>query len=203
MTHPHRSGPGSSTADAVSGKYLHAPVYSPVKWGEEHLLSSFPLSGKTGEQREPAGLNKSQARPVLLTWEPPAMAEYPTPILSSPDQMGGCQQDEPQGRCLVPKARCCPSGESAGPSGPQHPNSGLSIQAETTASDTAHRFPGGLSRGHEDREPRVWQAQLRKETELLWDSSVVRKHSIKDRLSTSVSPLREPIVPLPCLTCAF
>lgn len=62
--------------------------------------------------------------------------------------------------------------EGLGPSGPQHPNSGLSIQVETTASDTAHRFPGGLSRGHEDREPRVWQEQLRKETELLWDSSV-------------------------------
>lgn len=114
-THPHTSGPGSSTADAVSGKYLHASIYSPVKWGEEHLLSSFPLSGKTREQREPAGLNRSQARPILLTWEPPALAEYPTPILSSQDHVGGCQQDEPQGRWLVPKARGCLSGGSAAP----------------------------------------------------------------------------------------
>ena len=89
-THPHTSGPGSSTADAVSDKYLHASIYSPVKWGEEHLLSSFPLSGKTGEQREPTGLNRSQARPILLTWELPALAEYPTPILSGQDHVGGC-----------------------------------------------------------------------------------------------------------------
>lgn len=65
-----------------------------------------------------------------------------------------------------------PRPEAACQEGLQHPNAGFSIQVETPASDAAHRFPGGLSRGHEDREPRVWQEQLRKETELLWDSSV-------------------------------
>ena len=167
-THPHPPHPP------------HPPAPASVSSTGEWVVAMEPL-GLTveglgrGPNRVVASLLTSGdqlARPILLTWEPPAMAEYPTPILSSQDQMGGCQQDEPQGRCLVPKARCYPSGGSAGPSGPQQPNSGHSIQVETTASDTAHRFPGGLSRGHEDREPRVWQEQLRKETELLWDSSV-------------------------------
>lgn len=30
-----------------------------------------------------------------------------------------------------------------------------------------------------------------------------RKTSIEDRLSTSVSLLREPIIPFPCLMCSF
>lgn len=203
---------------------MHASVYSPVKWGEDHFAFTAPTewqdretevicwSGQAWSQAHPHDLLSGSCLLLLST-----LLQYQVPRIMLvgvnrrvASEVVGVIASSPQGQTLLGRRVCFQSLQALLSPGTQM--LGLRIQEAPPPGmrheTSAHLFLRELSGGHgparQDGEPRDWLEQLRKETPLLWDSSMSLSLSLKtdSLMSVSPNPFRGPIIPFPFLTWA-